>query len=113
MILYKKRRIVAITVLVPVMLVLLLALNFRIWGGSYTEGDLESIVIQQMDSLEKGNGGGSINERTCLRFCECVCLSGIGTMVVLLCVMFLDARLGDFSLRPGVTLQSLSVRMDD
>lgn len=113
MILYKKRRMIAIAVLVPVMLILLLSLNFSIWGGSYREGDLESIVIEQMNSLEKGNGIESLNERIYLRFYECVCLSGIETMVFLVCEMFFGARLGEFFLRTSVTLHSLSVRMDD
>ncbi len=55
MISVKKQRIAAIMVLSSIMLILLLSLNFRIWSGYYTEGDLESIVIQQMECLEKSN----------------------------------------------------------
>lgn len=113
MICYKKRRIIAISVFVPVLLVLLLSLHFRIWSGSYSEGDLESIVIQQMDSLEKADKDESISDRTYLHFCECICLSAIGTMAFLLCEMFSAVCLEAFPFRPSVTLRSLSVRMDD
>lgn len=113
MIWYKKRRIIAASVLIPVLLVLLLSLHFRIWSGSYTEGDLESIVVQQMDSLEKANKDESISDRICLHFCECICLSAIGTMAFLLCELFLAVCLKALPFRPSVTLCSLSVRMDD
>ena len=53
MISVKKQRIAAIMVLSSIMLILLLSLNFRLWSGYYAEGDLESIVIQQMECLEK------------------------------------------------------------
>lgn len=55
MISVKKQRIAAIMVLSSIMLILLLSLNFRLWSGYYAEGDLESIVIQQMECLENGH----------------------------------------------------------
>lgn len=113
MILYKKRHMIAAAVLVPVILVLLLSLNFRIWGGSYTEGDLESLVIQQMDRLENGKREEGINERTFLQFCECVCLLGIEVMLFLLCEMSFGVWLKETSFRPGNTLHSLAVRMNN
>ena len=51
MISVKKQRIAAIMVLSSIMLILLLSLNFRIWSGYYTEGDLESIVIRRLHDL--------------------------------------------------------------
>lgn len=77
------------------------------------EGDLESIVIQQMDSLEKSNSEGDINERIFLRFYEYICLSEIGIMVFWVYERFERLCLGEFSFRPGVTLRSLAVRMDN
>ncbi len=109
----KKRRIAAITVLISIVLILLLSLNFRIWSGYYLEGDLESIVIQQMDSLEKSKSEDNVNERIFLRFYEYICLSGIGIIVFWVCERFKGLCLGELSFRPGVTLRSLSVRMDN
>lgn len=49
----------AVLVLMSIFLVLLLALNFHIWGGGYTEGSLEEIVTEQETLLGDG-----------LTFCE-------------------------------------------
>ena len=100
MISVKKQRIAAIMVLSSIMLILLLSLNFRIWSGYYAEGDLESIVIQQMECLEKSNSENDISE-------------SIEIMVLWVYDGFKDLGQGEFSFRPGVTLCSLSVRMDD
>lgn len=82
MISVKKQRIAAIMVLSSVMLILLLSLNFRLWSGYYAEGDLESIVIQQMECLEKSNSENDISESICLHFYECICFGGIEIMVL-------------------------------
>lgn len=105
MISVKKQRIAAIMVLSSIMLILLLSLNFRIWSGYYAEGDLESIVIQQMECLEKSNSENDISES--------ICFGGIEIMVLWVYDGFKDLGQGEFSFRPGVTLCSLSVRMDD
>lgn len=111
MISVKKQRIAAITVLISVVLRFLLSLNFRIWSGFYTENDLESIVIQQMDSLETGNSEDDTDEKIFLRFCEYIYLSGIGIMLFLVRERFTRTCLEAFSFRPGVTLRSLQERL--
>ena len=113
MISVKKQRIAAIMVLSSIVLTLLLSLNFQIWSGHYTEGDLESRVIQQMDSLEKSNIENNINERLFLHFYECICLVGIAIMVLWVYDRLKGLCQGEFSFRLGITLRSLSVRMDD
>ena len=113
MISVKKQRIAAIMVLSSIMLILLLSLNFRLWSGYYAEGDLESIVIQQMERLEKSNSENDINESIFLHFYECICFGGIKIMLLWVYDGFKDLEQGEFSFRPGVTLHSLSVRMDD
>ena len=77
------------------------------------EDDLESKVIQQMDSLENSNSKSNINERVCLHFYECICLVGISMTALLAYERFKELCRGEFSFRPGVTLRSLSVRMDN
>ena len=109
----KKQRIAAIMVLSSIVLILLLSLNFRIWSGYYTEGDLENIVIQQMESLEKSNSENDINESILLHFCECICFGAIEIIVLWVYDSLKKLGYGEFSFRPGVTLYSLSVRMDD
>lgn len=44
----------AILVLASIFLVLLLSLNFRIWGGGYGEGSVEELVIEQEALLGDG-----------------------------------------------------------
>ena len=39
---------IAIVTLLSVLTVLLLYINFTIWGGSYTEGDIEDNIRQEM-----------------------------------------------------------------
>jgi hypothetical protein len=48
-----------------------------------------------------------------LHFYECICFGGIEIMVLWVYDGFKDLGQGEFSFRPGVTLCSLSVRMDD
>ncbi len=113
MISIKKQRIAAIMVLSSIVLTLFLSLHFQIWSGYYMEGDLESIVIQQMDSLEKLNCEDDRNERIFLPFYECICLVGIEIMLIWTYDSFKELCQGEFSFRPGVSLRSLSIRMDN
>lgn len=48
------RKTAAVLVLMSIFLVLLLALNFHIWGGGYTQGSLEEIVTEQETLLGDG-----------------------------------------------------------
>ena len=89
MISVKKQRIAAIMVLSSIMLILLLSLNFRLWSGYYAEGDLESIVIQQMECLEKSNSENDISESIYLHFYECICL--------VLCQDLVQVKMRNFS----------------
>ena len=113
MISVKKQRIAAIMVLSSIVLSLFLSLNFRIWSGYYTEGDLESIVIQQMENLEKSNSENDRSVSIFLHFYECICFGGIEIIVALAYERFKEPGPWEFSFRPGVTLHSLSVRMND
>lgn len=116
LIIYKNRRRISVAVWVSVIIILLLSLNFHIWSGSYTEGVLESIVIQQMECLEKGNTGEVINSKSlerCLHLFDYACLSGIEVSVCLLCEILFCICFGYFFFRPSVTLRSLSVRMNN
>lgn len=113
---YKNRRKISVAVLVSIIFILLLSLNFHVWSGSYTEGDLESIVIQQVDCLEKGNTGEVISSKSlerCLHLFDYACLSEIEVSFCLLCEILFCICFWYFFFRPSVTLRSLSVRMND
>ena len=98
-------------VLSSIVLILFLSLNFRIWSGYYTEGDLENIVIQQMESLEKSNSENDINESILLHFCECICFGAIEIIVLW---VYDGLKLGYVEFSSDRELpRSLSVRMDD
>lgn len=112
---YKNRRKITIIVLLSIILTLLLSLNFRIWSGSYTEGDLESIVVQQMDTLKKGNIEDSHNNeliKQSQRLLDYVSITGIEINACFLCGFLFLINILFLYLRPSITLCSLSVRMD-
>lgn len=116
MTIYRKRRQISIAVLASIILILLLSLNFHIWSGSYTEGDLEAIVIQQMDCLAGGDTDEGISRESveqCLHLFDYACLGGIEINVCLPCAILSGIWLGYFFLRPSITLCSLSVRIND
>ena len=111
---YKNRRKIAIVVLIPIILLLLLSVHFKIWSGSYVEGDLESAVVHQMEVLEKGNTGEiekSIEKPVYLF--EYVYLIGTEVVVCLHYICWLFACFAYCAVRPSITLCSLSVRMND
>lgn len=113
---YKNRRKISIAVLISIVFTLLLSLNFHIWSDSYTEGDLESVVIQQMEEIKKGNIDGSIDRESVkqkLHLFDHVCLSDIEINAFFLCEVLSDSPFGYFFLRPSITLCSLSVRMNN
>lgn len=49
---YRNRKHIARIALIPLVCILLLALNFKIWGGTYSEGDLEKNVVNLSKELE-------------------------------------------------------------
>jgi len=49
---YRNRKHIARIALVPLVCILLLALNFKIWDGTYSEGNLEKIIVNQLKELE-------------------------------------------------------------
>lgn len=111
---YKRRRGISIAVLVPMILLLLLSLHFKIWSGSYMEGDLESVVVRQTASFERGiaeEHKETIDEL--LRLFDAVVLDGteINTCFWYNCCLFLCFVY--CVTRPSITLCSLSVRMND
>lgn len=77
------------------------------------EGDLESIVAEQMDGLEKSNSQGNLSEKISLRLYEFLWLAETEIMLLWVCERVKGLGLGEYSFRPGVTLCSLSVRMDN
>lgn len=111
---YKNQRKIAIIVLIPIILLLLLSLHFKIWSGSYMEGDLESVVVHQMEALKNGNTAESekaIEES--VHLLDCVCLTGTEAVVCLYYICWLFACFAYCVVRPSITLCSLSVRIND
>lgn len=114
MIIHKNRRKIAIVVLIPIVLLLLLSLHFKIWSGSYMEGDLESVVVQQIEVIKKGATGDnekSIEES--VHLLDCAYLTGTEVVVCLHCICWLFACFAYCVVQPSITLCSLSVRMND
>lgn len=111
---YKSRRIIAIAVLIPIILLLLLSLHFRIWSGSYMEGDLESVVIQHVGLLEKGSTEG--NTETIEQYRHLFDYVYLPSIEIDVCLQFVFLR-GVCSaycfLGQSITLCSLSVRIND
>lgn len=78
------------------------------------EGDLESVVVHQMEAFKKGNTGQdekSIEESEYLF--ECIYLTGTEVVVCLQYICWLFACFAYCAVRPSITLCSSSVRMDD
>lgn len=113
---HRNRRKISIAVLISIAFTLLLSLNFQIWSSSYTEDDLESVVIQQMDELKKGNIDGSIDRESVkqkLHLFDYACLFDKEINAFFLCEDLSDSYFGYCFLRPSTTLCSLSVRMNN
>jgi hypothetical protein len=49
---YKNRKHIARILLANIVFILLLAFNFKVWGGSYSEGSLQDIIIHESKELE-------------------------------------------------------------
>ncbi len=112
----KNRRKISAAAFAAVVFLLLLSWNFRVWGGSYTEGDVESIVTQQMERLEKGRADQSAEAASMergRRLFACIPLSGMGWGLCFPGELFAGLCPGAFEFRASVTLRSLSVRMDN
>lgn len=111
---YKNRRKIAIAVLIPIILLLFLFLHFKIWSGDYIEGDLESVVVQYMESFKRGRAEENVKMTDeSLHLFDYVYLSGTGINACLLYICWTGICLVYNFLRPSITLCSLSVRMND
>ena len=78
------------------------------------EGDLESVVVHQMEVFKKGNTGEdekSIEES--VRLFEGIYLTGTEVVVCLQYICWLFACFAYCVVRPSITLCSLSVRLND
>ncbi len=111
---YENQRKIAIIVLVPIILLLLLSLHFKIWSGSYMEGDLESVVVHQIEVFKKGN---TVENKKSIEgsvhLFDCIYLTGTK---VIDCVHYVCGMFVCFAycvVQTSITLCSLSVRMND
>lgn len=112
----KRRQATAFVVLFSILALLLLSLNFRIWSGTYTEGDTESIVTQCMARLENGKTEKNTEEEHAESdrdLAEYAYTADAITNNWLLVLVLFGIYSGYIFLRPSITLCSLSVRMDD
>lgn len=111
---YKSQRKCAIAVLIPILLLVLLSVHFHIWSGSYIEGDLESAVVQHVESLEKMSTGRNTEEIEQYRHIfDVVYLSGIEIDFCLQGALLWGDCFNYSFFRPSITLCSLSVRIND
>lgn len=111
---YKGRREIAITVLIPMIFFVFLSLHFKVWSGNYTEGDLESVVVQYMDSIHRGNRKENVKtEEESLRLFDYAYLSCAAIWVCLPYICRTGACPAYYVFLPCITLCSLSVRMND
>lgn len=113
---YKDRKKISITVLASIILILLLSWNFHIWSGNYAGGDLESIVIQQMDSIHEGKLEKTAGEEFAEQYGHLFDYAYLAGMIINACLWYsILFRISSdcFSHRPKITLCSLSVRMDN
>ncbi|HEY5586592.1 MAG TPA: hypothetical protein VIK78_19140 [Ruminiclostridium sp.] len=116
---YRNRKHIARIALVSIAFFLLLALNFKIWGGTYSVGDLEKIVINQSKEFEhcilitndiKGNLKNAVQIKQLLstgfngKIIDCVLLSFTSFFGIYRSKLFCERR---------YTLVSLCVRMDE
>jgi hypothetical protein len=116
---YRNRKCIAQIVLIPLMLILLLALNFKIWGGSYNSGDFEEIIISQSTELNHcilsvGGSRVSVQNTTPIKQLPAVGSPGVAAeCAVLPLFRFLRRRGSESSASPQSTLVFLSVRKDE
>lgn len=110
---YKNQCKTSVIVLIPIILLLFLSLHFKIWSGSYTEGDLESIVVHQMESFERGKAEENTGIDRSSHLLDYVYFISTEIDIVLLFTDCLFICFVYCMTRPSITLCSLSVRMND
>jgi hypothetical protein len=116
---YRNRKHIARIALVPLVCILLLAFNFKIWDGIYSQGNLEKIIVYQLkelehcillnyDNMEKVENAVQIKQFLDTGFIgiiiDCVLLSFTHFIWIYRSKLFCERR---------YTLVSLCVRMDE
>lgn len=113
---YENRRAIAVTAIVPIICILLLSIHFKAWSGYYVEGDLESVVVHQMETLESGykEENTSIKTADTNRTPAEDMLFTCAQKVMLVCpFLLLPGCVLFIYQKPADTLRSLSVRMNN
>ena len=115
---YNKRKYIASLSFVPLFLTLLLALNFKIWGGINNDGDLEKIIANQTQELDHcllSNIDNSINVKSATQIKQFLDTELMGAMID--CVIFFTLLVwidqSKFFCERRDTLISLCIRMDE
>ncbi len=118
---YKMRRTIAKIILAPLLLILLIALSYKIWGVSYSTGSVEEIVILNATNIEQCIASNAtitseISGSTALRqFIQLLSNSyfvSVSAVVVNIQAIILLENKG-MNQKNNTTLVSLCVRMDD
>jgi hypothetical protein len=116
---YRNRKHIARIALISTVIILLLALNYRLWGGFYTEGDLEDIILTQSDELKhcilcNNEVMAELRDASIINHVSDVDFIGILTFCSLFSVTWIvwDCR-NKSDWKDSFTLVSLCVRMDE
>jgi hypothetical protein len=112
---YRNRKIISGIIFVPIVLIVLLSINFSIWGGYYEKGCLEDSVHQQMALIQEGTTKSVIfADQKKIDFHPMfygflLCLA-ITCPVFLIHCIYIHRKQG---ISKPVTLRSLDVRLND
>lgn len=116
---YRNSKYIARINLVPLVFILLLTLNFKIWGGTYSEGQFKKIKNNQSKELEYctlSNTDNRVNLKADVEIKQLLDtdFSGIFINCVLLSfIPFIWIYRSELFCKRRDTLVSLCVRMDD
>jgi len=118
---YKMRRTITKIILAPLLLILLIALSYKIWGVSYNPGSVEEIVISNATNIEQciasnatitSEISGSTALRQFIQLLSNNYFVSLSAVVVNIQAIILLENKG-MNKKNNTTLVSLCVRMDD
>jgi hypothetical protein len=115
---YCYRRVIARITFSAVVIALLLALNFRIWGGCGYEGDLSYLIIDQTKDLDNcflfESNSEIVKEAVQIKQLTDTIFTGIilGSVLFLL-FQYIILFKGKQPFKRGFTLVSLCIRIND
>lgn len=116
---YKNRKYVARILLVNIVFILLLAFNFKIWGGAYSEGSLQDIINHESKELEHCILLNNDNKENVKAVVQVKQLLDVGfANIIIECLLlsfiqFIYICRSKLLYKKRYTLVSLCVRMDD